>query len=43
MHKNREYVGVGELIKDLKWALENNIWNISRENYINEGFVKIRG
>ena len=41
-HKNREYVGVAELIKDLKWALENNIWNISRENSMNDGYVKIR-
>jgi hypothetical protein len=42
-HKNREYVGVGELIEDLKWALENNVWNISRKNYMNDGYVKIRG
>lgn len=41
-HKNREYTGVATLIKDLKWALDNNIWNISRENSINNGFVKIR-
>ena len=41
-HKNREYTGVGTLIKDLKWALENNIWNISRENSINNGLVNIR-
>jgi hypothetical protein len=42
-HKNREYTGVATLIKDLKWALENNVWNISRENSINNGLVKIRG
>jgi hypothetical protein len=42
-HKNREYVGVQDLIKDLKWALENNVWNISRENSINNGLVNIRG
>jgi hypothetical protein len=41
-HKNREYTGVGKLIADLKWALENNIWNISRENSINNGLVNIR-
>lgn len=41
-HKNREYTGVGTLIADLKWALENNIWNISRENSINNGLVNIR-
>ena len=41
-HKNREYTGVAKLITDLKWALENNIWNISRENSINNGLVNIR-
>ena len=41
-HKNREYTGVATLIKDLKWALENNIWNISRENSINNGLVNIK-
>lgn len=40
-YKNREYKGVSELIKDLKWALENNVWNISRENSINNGLVNI--
>lgn len=42
-HKNREYTGVAILIKDLKWALDNNVWNISRENSINNGLVNIRG
>lgn len=41
-HGNREYKGVKEIIADLKWALENNIWNISRENSINNGLVNIR-
>ncbi len=41
-HKNREYKGVGEIIEDLKWALENNVWNLSRENFENNGLVKIR-
>ena len=40
-HKNREYKGVKEIIADLKWALENNVWNISRENSINNGLVNI--
>jgi hypothetical protein len=42
-HKSREYKGVGTIIADLKWALENNVWNISRENSITNGLVKIRG
>lgn len=39
--RNREYKGVKELIKDLKFAQENNIWNISRKNYINNGEVNL--
>lgn len=42
-HKNREYKGVQELIKDLKWAIENNVWNISRQNHMANGLVNIRG
>ena len=41
-HKNREYPGVKSLIADLKWATENDVWNISRENFINKGVVSIR-
>jgi hypothetical protein len=42
-HKGRKYPGVKQLIKDLQWAIENNTWNISRENYINNGVVNIKG
>jgi hypothetical protein len=42
-HKGRNYPGVKELIQDLKWAQENDVWNISRENYLNKGLVNIRG
>ena len=40
-YKGREYPGVKSLIEDLKWALENDKWNISRENHINNGVVKL--
>jgi hypothetical protein len=40
-YKNREYKGVGKLIAELKWALENNTWNISMDNKLNGGEVKI--
>lgn len=42
-HKNREYPGVKSLITDLKWAIENNVWNISATNFRNNGLVNIRG
>jgi hypothetical protein len=42
-YKNREYKGVSTIIADLKWALENNVWNISRENSIANGLVNIMG
>lgn len=40
-HKGRKYPGVYSIIADLKWAIENDKWNISRENYINNGVVKL--
>ena len=40
-YKGREYPGVVQLIEDLKWTLENDIWNISRENHINNGVVNL--
>ena len=41
-HKGRKYPGVKQVIADLKWALENDIWNISRENYMNKGIVNLK-
>ncbi len=41
-YKGRKYPGVRDIIKDLKWALENNTWNISRENSEADGIVKLR-
>jgi hypothetical protein len=41
-HKGRKYPGVHDLIIDLKWAQENNVWNMSRENYVSKGVVSIR-
>ena len=40
-YKGREYPGVIQLIEDLKWTLDNDVWNISRENYINNGIVNL--
>lgn len=42
-HKGRKYPGVKQIIEDLKWALTNDVWNISRENYINNGIVNLKG
>lgn len=42
-YKGRKYPGVKNIIKDLNWAIENDIWNISRENYINKGVINIKG
>jgi hypothetical protein len=42
-HKGKLYPGVKQLIKDLQWAVENDVWNISRENYINNGVINIKG
>jgi hypothetical protein len=40
-HKGKDYPGVISIIKDLDWAIQNDIWNISRENYINNGIVNL--
>lgn len=42
-HKGRKYPGVKQLIQDLDWAIANDTWKISRENYINNGLVNIKG
>lgn len=42
-HKGRTYPGVNSIIKDLKWAIENDTWNISRENYLAGGLINIKG
>jgi len=41
-HKHREYPGVQQIITDLNWALENDVWNISRENFENKGVVFLK-
>jgi len=41
-YKGRTYPGVKEIIEELKWAKENNKWNISKKNYINRGIVSLK-
>lgn len=38
-YKGRQYPGVKNLIEDLRWARENNTWNISRANHLNNGVI----
>lgn len=42
LSNGREYPGVKEIIKDLKWAMEEDIWNISRKNYERNGILNIK-
>jgi len=42
-YKGRKYPGVKKLIEDLNWAIETDTWNISRENYIANGLVNLKG
>lgn len=42
VYRDRDYPGVLSIIEDLKWAQENNIWNISKNSYINNGVVKLK-
>lgn len=36
------YPGVLETIDNLKWAIDNDTWNISRKNYLNGGIVNVK-
>lgn len=42
-YKGKHFKGVKDIIKDLKFAKENNIWRISRNNYENRGVVNLKG
>lgn len=41
-YKGRKYPGVKSLITELKFCLEMNLWNISRDNYLSNGIVKLK-
>ncbi len=41
-YKGRNYPGVSDIIQDLQWALDFNIWNISRNNYSTNGVVTLK-
>lgn len=41
-YKGRRYKGVKEVVEDLEWALDNNVWNMSKTNYKNNGIAKIK-
>jgi hypothetical protein len=41
-YKGRRYPGVKELVASLKWAITTNTWNISVENFVENGVVKLR-
>ncbi len=40
-HLGRKYPGVKQLIEDLKWALREGVWNVSRKNYESGGVVNL--
>lgn len=42
-HKGRNYPGVGELIKGLRWAINTGTWNISEKNFASNGVINIKG
>lgn len=41
-YKDIKYPGVKQIISDLQWAIEKDIWNISRENYKRGGVLNIK-
>ena len=42
-YKGRTYPGVKYIIENLKWAVANNKWNISKQNYEKKGMLNIKG
>lgn len=40
-YKGKTYSGVYQLTEDLDWAIKTDNWNISKENYLNNGLVKL--
>lgn len=41
-YKGRTYPGVASIIDELKWCMSENIWNISKKNYLSGGIVPIK-
>lgn len=41
-YKGRWYEGVRDVIKNLDFAVNNDLWNISRTNYENKGVVQLK-
>jgi len=41
-YKGTHYPGVKEVVENLKWALDNGIWNISMKNYLSNGRLNIK-
>lgn len=41
-YRDKHYRGVFELVNEITWANENNIWNISKENYLNKGVLTLK-
>lgn len=41
-YRDDYYPGVKETLEQLRWAISNDVWNISMPNYINNGIVKLR-
>lgn len=42
IHHGKYYPGVKEIIDELKFALEFNVWNISKKNYLANGIVELQ-
>jgi len=41
-YKGRKYPGIYEIVENLKWALDTNTWNISRDHYFAGGVINIK-
>lgn len=40
-YRGRPYKGLIQLVQELNWHMDNNIWNMSMANYVNKGRVNL--
>jgi hypothetical protein len=41
-HEGRYYKGINQIVEELKWHRETGTWNISMDNFLSSGIVKLK-
>lgn len=40
-HRGKRHKGLIELVRELNWHIDNNVWNMSMDNYLRDGVVPL--